>query len=191
MRFATLGFDVEPRCGSDELVCWLEPSAVSGVLGQGQNFISSANHAERSRETLMTTICEAQLLSERNLLIAFSPMEDQSLVDNFFGSVVTADELPLPQSILSGRSVCLCGDISKARNLKQDLAAAARVFVVGALATGYDEEGAWPVIDLGRGPINVHGAGVYYRRFFDGGIDHFSLRGVFVVVSIRSNWVGM
>ena len=31
------------------------------------------------------------------------------------------------------------------------------------------------VPDPGRAPIDVHGLGVYYRRFFDAGVDHFRL----------------
>lgn len=31
-----------------------------------------------------------------------------------------------------------------------------------------------PLADRGRVPVRVHGVGVYYRRFFDPGIDHFN-----------------
>ncbi|MFO0762889.1 MAG: hypothetical protein U0359_41015, partial [Byssovorax sp.] len=65
-------------------------------------------------------------------------------------------------------------DIERLRPI--DLRAAERVFVIRELSRGYDEaeDGkAWTLIGVGRVPILVHGAGVYYRRFFDPGLDHF------------------
>lgn len=49
------------------------------------------------------------------------------------------------------------------------------MFVVGELSHGYQEDidGPWPLIDLGRVPVRVHGVGVYYRRFFALDADHF------------------
>src|SRR6476661_371128 len=33
---------------------------------------------------------------------------------------------------------------------------------------------SWALVDRGRVPVHVHGVGVYYRRFFDPGFDHFN-----------------
>eukprot|EP00656_Telonema_subtile_P010701 TRINITY_DN15197_c0_g1_i1.p1 TRINITY_DN15197_c0_g1~~TRINITY_DN15197_c0_g1_i1.p1 ORF type:complete len:628 (-),score=154.68 TRINITY_DN15197_c0_g1_i1:4-1887(-) len=63
----------------------------------------------------------------------------------------------------------LCGDMSVAKRHAQKIDTAKRVFVVKQLAHGYedDTEMTWPVVDVGRVPILVHGVGVYYRRFFN------------------------
>jgi hypothetical protein len=79
--------------------------------------------------------------------------------DDFFGSVVTAADLSSRD--LSGKTVYLCGDPSGIDPHRLD--AAARVFVVRDLPHG-----------IGRVPVRVHGMGVYYRRFFDAGTDHFT-----------------
>ena len=51
----------------------------------------------------------------------------------------------------------------------------ARLLDVRELSRGYNEENGetWPHVDVGRTPILVHGVGVYYRRFFDPGVDYF------------------
>ncbi|GAA0234280.1 hypothetical protein GCM10009527_033440 [Actinomadura nitritigenes] len=74
---------------------------------------------------------------------------------------------------LAQKTVYLCGDVSRISDRRLD--AAARLFVIRKLSHGYreDADSPWPVVDPGQVPIRVHGAGVYYRRFFDLGSDHF------------------
>lgn len=89
---------------------------------------------------------------------------------DFFGVVRTPEELAAGEVDVEGKSVYLWGDPAEI-----DAAAvrsAARVFVVREMADGEHGEW-WTRIDLGRVPVRVHGAGVYYRRFFDPADDHF------------------
>jgi hypothetical protein len=96
---------------------------------------------------------EATLVDVRNLLVA---PPDLRLGFDFFGAVV--DELPAE---LSGKTLYLTGDVAR---LRARLHGAARVFVVEELACNYD---SLPSVRLGRVPVRVGSAGVYYRRFFD------------------------
>ncbi|MEU7093284.1 hypothetical protein [Kitasatospora aureofaciens] len=109
---------------------------------------------------------EARIHDASNILIAppLPPLRD------FFGSVITPEDLASSSPGLAQKTVYLCGDISRI-NARQ-LHAADRVFVIRDLS--HNHAGApWPLVDLGRVPIRVAGAGVYYRRFFEPDADHF------------------
>ncbi|MEO3803101.1 hypothetical protein [Nonomuraea sp. B1E8] len=88
--------------------------------------------------------------------------------------MISLDDFLSGSPDLRQKTVYLCGDISRISGYEPD--AAARVFVVRELSYGYDEEAdqPWQLVDLGQVPIRVHGVGVYYRRFFGLGSDHFS-----------------
>ena len=118
---------------------------------------------------------EAHILDTNNVLIAPSTLEEESLIRDFCGSVITIDDLYSDLPSFSQKTVYLCGDIS--RVIRHHLNAADRVFVIRELSHGYpeDEDGnTWKLVDLGQVPILVQGVGVYYRRFFDVGFDHFN-----------------
>ncbi|MFE0461715.1 hypothetical protein ACFW1A_20930 [Kitasatospora sp. NPDC058965] len=120
-----------------------------------------------------TELTEARLDEAGNVLVAPSALRDGDLLRDFFGSVVTPEELASGSPDLAGKSVYLCGDVSGVggRRLRE----AARVFVVRELSQGYreDAEDPWSLVDLGRVPLRVHGVGVHYRGFFDRDGDHF------------------
>ncbi|MGW0528151.1 hypothetical protein ACWDY7_22045 [Streptomyces calvus] len=120
-----------------------------------------------------TDPAEAVIDGADNILVAPSGLQDNDAIRDFFGSVVTPEDLASGSPDLARRTVYLCGDVSGI-NIGQ-LRAAARVFVLRELSHGYHEAvaGAWTLVDLGRVPLRVHGVGVYYRRFFDPGDDHF------------------
>ncbi|GAA0907910.1 hypothetical protein [Virgisporangium aurantiacum] len=109
---------------------------------------------------------EARIDDAGNILVAASP--GKALIEDFFGTVVTVDDLPSLD--LSGKTVYLYGDVSRIGGHALD--AAARVLVVRELSHGYDGR-PWTIVGIGRVPVRVHGVGVYYRRFFDPGSDHF------------------
>lgn len=118
---------------------------------------------------------EAQLFEANNILLAFSNLEDDSLLEDFYGSVIAADELSSDSSSFAQKTVYLCGDLSKVHRV--DLRAAERIFIVKELSHGYvesDDGTSWPLVSMGQLPIRVHGVGVYYRRFFDLDIDYFN-----------------
>src|SRR5262245_23981544 len=116
---------------------------------------------------------EARILDANNILVALSTLEDKGLIKDFCGSVITVDDLSSGLPSFSQKTVYLCGDVSRASGL--NLTAAERIFVIRELSHGYneDEGKTWALVDLGQVPILVHGVGVYYRRFFDPGFDHF------------------
>lgn len=126
---------------------------------------------------LMNTVerTEARLLHTNNVLIVPPALEDKGLIRNFFGSIITTGDLSSGVPDFSGKTVYLCGDVSGISGLSLD--SAERTFVIRELSQGYDESGVGrngTLVDLGRVPVNVHGVGVYYRRFFAPGGDHFN-----------------
>ncbi|MEO3787544.1 hypothetical protein ABGB12_29815 [Actinocorallia sp. B10E7] len=116
---------------------------------------------------------EARLEDAGNILVAPSTLQDSELIRDFFGSTITPEDLASGSTDLAQKTVYLCGDVSGISGRR--LRAAARVFVVRELSHGYreDVDEPWTLVGLGRVPIRVHGVGVYYRRFFGLGADHF------------------
>ncbi|WP_244178616.1 hypothetical protein [Streptomyces rubellomurinus] len=94
-------------------------------------------------------------------------VHDHEVVREFFGTVVTPEDLASGSPDLVRKTVYLYGDLSGIDGRR--LRAAARVFAVDQ----EDVDEAWPLVDVGRVPVRVHGVGVYYRRFFDLDADHF------------------
>jgi len=105
---------------------------------------------------------EAKLVDTNHVLVAAEDLDF-----DFFGSVVTFDALAAGHPVAE-KTLYLTGDISRAHAL--DLGSAARIFVIEELSRGHEHE-RFERIELGRVPVRVGGAGVYYRRFFTG--DHF------------------
>ncbi|WP_328739552.1 hypothetical protein OHA91_16810 [Streptomyces erythrochromogenes] len=113
-------------------------------------------------------LTEACIDDASNILVAPSALQDDQLVRDFFGSTITPEQLG--SADLAQKTVYLCGDASEIG--RQQLVSAERVFVVRELFHG-DIDTGWTVVDGGRVPLRAHGAGVYYRRFFDLDADHF------------------
>lgn len=116
---------------------------------------------------------EARIDDAASVLVAPTALQDDVLVRDFFGAVVTPESLASGAVDLARKTVYLCGDVSQVGVGSLDTAH--RVFVVRELAHGY-REGAdepWVLVDLGRVPVRVHGVGVYYRQFFDPDEDYF------------------
>ncbi|MGW6418132.1 hypothetical protein [Streptomyces sp. NPDC055055] len=116
---------------------------------------------------------EARIDEASNILVAPSMAEASRLIPDFFGSVVTTEDLVSGAADLRQKSVYLSGDVSGIR--ARDLHLAERVLVIRELAHGYEEaaELPWTFVDLGRVPLRVHGLGVFYPRFFPIEVDHF------------------
>ncbi|MFI1583939.1 hypothetical protein [Embleya sp. NPDC020630] len=116
---------------------------------------------------------EARIEDTSNILVAPSVLHDDDSVRDFFGSTITPEDLASGSPDLTQKTVYLCGDISGIGS--RQLRAAARVFVIRELSHGFHEgvDEPWALVDLGRVPLRVHGIGVYYRRFFGLGGDHF------------------
>lgn len=116
---------------------------------------------------------ESCILNANNILVAPSTLEDKSLLREFFGSVITIDDLFSGLSNFSGKTIYLCGDVSKVSS--HNLNAAERIFLIRELSHGYNnDDNEWTCVGLGQVPILVHGVGVYYRHFFNPSLDHFN-----------------
>ncbi|WP_327350496.1 hypothetical protein [Streptomyces sp. NBC_01304] len=120
-----------------------------------------------------TELTEARIEDTSNTLVAPSVLQDHDLIRDFFGSTIMPEDLASGSHNLAQKTVYLCGDISGIS--RPQLHAAARVFVIRELSHGYreDDDHPWTLVHLGRVPLRVHGVGVYYRRFFGLGADHF------------------
>ncbi|MDX2296674.1 MULTISPECIES: hypothetical protein [Streptomyces] len=116
---------------------------------------------------------EARIEDADSILVAPAALHGTAAVRDFFGTVITPEELASGTLDLARKTVYLCGDIADYEGRRLD--SAARVFVVDERAHGRrgDEGAPWPVVGLGRVPVRVHGVGVYYPRFFGSGTDHF------------------
>ncbi|MFJ7248179.1 hypothetical protein ACIQWA_26595 [Kitasatospora sp. NPDC098652] len=107
---------------------------------------------------------EARIDDAGNVLVV--PSTAQRI--DFFGAVIAPEDLA--STDLAQKTVYLCGDLATLDTSQLD--SAARVFVVRELAQNHSDA-PWPLVGLGRVPIRVHGAGVYYPRFFEPEADHF------------------
>lgn len=123
----------------------------------------------------MSTIekTEARILETQNVLVVLSDIADEQLLRDFCGSVITDGGASAGSQEVSGKTVYLCGDISRAKEL--DLSSVERVFIIREHSRGYEEDarGTFSLVDVGRVPVRVHGVGVYFRRFFDSELDYF------------------
>jgi hypothetical protein len=133
---------------------------------------------------------ESRIAKDRNVLLViagggaerFQPGIDE-LSKQFFGEVVVAPAhfdgtKPVtfgnkgPES-LRNKTVYLCGDISKIK----DISNMSRVFIIQEYSVNYDKikwENQWQVVGLGKVPINVHGVGILFRKFFDPESNYFA-----------------
>ncbi|WP_030766048.1 hypothetical protein [Streptomyces sp. NRRL F-2664] len=116
---------------------------------------------------------EARLEDAGTLLVAPSALHGEAAARDFFGSVVTPEELASGSADPAGRTVYVWGDPSPAG--RDRLRAAARVFAVRDGGTGGTggTDGPWTFVGPGRIPLRVHGVGVYYRCFFGADAGHF------------------
>ncbi|MER6097963.1 hypothetical protein ABT154_19295 [Streptomyces sp. NPDC001728] len=120
-----------------------------------------------------TEPAEACIEDASNILVAPSMPQDNDLIRDFFGTVITPEDLASGAHDLAQKTVYLCGDVSGISS--NQLRAAARVFAIRELSHGFHEgaEEPWTPVGLGRVPLHIHGVGVYYRRFFGLDADHF------------------
>jgi hypothetical protein len=104
----------------------------------------------------ISELVEARIDGSGNLLVAPSTVHDSDVVRDFFGTVITPEDLVSEAPDLAQKTVYLYGDVSGIGD--SHLQGAARVVAVQ---------------ESGRIPLRVHGVGVYYRRLFDPDAGHF------------------
>ncbi|MFJ8041084.1 hypothetical protein ACIRBX_11325 [Kitasatospora sp. NPDC096147] len=106
-----------------------------------------------------------------NVIVAARGWRSEGLAEGFFGAVAAPEEIASGAVDPAGKDVYVLDDVSEAGAVR--LASAERVFVVRGLWGSQGDDSPWPVIGAGRVPRRVHGAGVYYPRFFEPADDHF------------------
>lgn len=167
--------------------CFSDPSLLFGVEEDESH--SNKLHSKMSDEAALKDDCSHPmasptfvkhlhslndcLLSNKNVIfLVLSLVEGvEEIARTFFGTVVS-DLLNLPP--FGGKTVYLSGDLCLcSQHLLADLKTAAHVLVIRELSRNMGDT-TWPVVGVGRLPINVHGVGVFYRRFFDPELDSFS-----------------
>lgn len=110
---------------------------------------------------------EARLVAGHHVLIVDAASRAAS--ESFCGQVIDCRELPARLGELAGKVVYLACDLAQLQGLELG---AKQVVIVRELARGSDPR-AWPVVELGRLPQLVHGLGVYFRRYFEPGLETF------------------
>lgn len=108
---------------------------------------------------------ENNISKNKNYLLDLSDKNDDSkdlqyLIHNFCGTVIeNLSEVPKIKAV----RIYAVGDV---KQIKRETKA---VFIVRELASNYEELSTnnFSIIGLGQVPINIHNAGVFYRRFFE------------------------
>lgn len=109
---------------------------------------------------------ENSISKNKNFLIDLSTENDNSedlryLVNNFCGTVVkNISEIPITQNEFR---IYIIGNIKQVKNESKT------IFVIRELSSNYEDLATenFSIIGIGKVPINVHNAGIFYRRFFD------------------------
>lgn len=107
---------------------------------------------------------ENAILKTKNVLVDLTGQEDQTndlryLLSNFCGVVVkSVSEI---QGDLTQKRIYVCGDLNRLENIDN------QIFVIQELSRNYESRSNVQVVTLGKVPVVVSNAGVYFRQFFD------------------------
>ena len=113
----------------------------------------------------LTRQVEATLTDEHHVLVALAEQPPEL---DFFGAVITLEDLVHGSPPFAGKTVHVTGDLSQLGALDST---GARVLAIAELCHGHDTQ--VERVGLGRVPIRIGIIGVYYRQFFDDTRDHF------------------
>lgn len=109
---------------------------------------------------------ENKITKDENVLLVLQNTRDESneleyLIQNFCGSVM--EDLPETLADLAHKRIYVCGDIDKLNNDSLS------VYIIRELSYNYENciNENMQFIGLGKVPIVIKNAGVYYRQFFD------------------------
>lgn len=108
---------------------------------------------------------ENSISKNKNYLLDLSEKDNSEdlryLVNNFCGTVVqNISEIPSSKNEIR---IYIIGNLKQVKNESRT------VFIVKELSSNYEYFNTenFSIIKLGKVPINIHNAGVFYRRFFD------------------------
>ena len=112
---------------------------------------------------------EARIHKNKNVLVVLSEAAESKIFENFLGQVVFVNKSSLNLPDLTGKRLYLCGDISVTRDL--DLQVADSVCVIDELSQNNNNK--YKRVNSGQVPVDIHGVGVFYPRYFDSEQNYF------------------
>ena len=112
---------------------------------------------------------EARIHKNKNVLVVLSEAAESRIFENFLGQVVFVNKSSLNLPDLTGKRLYLCGDISVTRDL--DLQVADSVCVIDELSQNNNNK--YKRVNSGQVPVDIHGVGVFYPRYFDSEQNYF------------------
>jgi hypothetical protein len=115
---------------------------------------------------------ESVLLTNRHVLVCLQDTDaTKDLKKHFCGKVLS--NVYDPHIFSKNTLVYLCGDIQHAYNTVKHVLCKAMLVVTEASYNYSDVKGPLQFISSGQVPLNVHGVGVYFRKFFAADVDYF------------------
>lgn len=108
---------------------------------------------------------EAQIRADAAVLVPLTAISDARVRDGFLGTTLTVGAIAEDPSRIHGATVYLWGPAAHALPLVETLRPARRVFLVGAPDPRLPPR--WEVVAPGRVPLDVHGVGILFRRYFE------------------------
>ncbi len=128
----------------------------------------------RETNTENTINYNNKLLLIDEYLRDFDQQEVDYIRKNFCGKVINENDI---EESSSNNLLYICGDIEAVYN-KVSAFKSDNIYVIKDLSYNIDvndNNNKYTLIDIGAVPINLHNVGVYFRSFFDGNKDYFTL----------------
>jgi hypothetical protein len=95
----------------------------------------------------------------------FMSSEFEYVTNNFCGRIIGSIEEINPDNILYLTGNIQLYNLHGIRNI---------IYVIGEFSINQEDTFRYRIITVGEVPINIHNVGVYFRNFFDDGIDYFN-----------------
>ncbi|HEX8015047.1 MAG TPA: hypothetical protein VF465_07425 [Flavobacterium sp.] len=115
---------------------------------------------------MITSGIENSISKDKNILIVLDKIKQETeesiyTTENFCGTVVKSfSDIQVP---LDNKKIYVCGDLEELRNNSNSF------YVIKELSVNYENlpKENFEIIDLGKVPILINNAGVYFRNLFD------------------------
>jgi hypothetical protein len=115
---------------------------------------------------MITSYIENRIAKDKSILVVLQNNQQktpdlQYTIENFCGTVVKS--LSEIQARLDNKKIYVCGDLDELKNDKNTL------YIIKELSINYENcnKENFHIIDLGKVPILISNAGVYFRNMFD------------------------
>lgn len=115
---------------------------------------------------MITSDIENRIAKNKNILVVLQNNQKETpdfkyIIENFCGTVVKS--LSQIQAPLANKKIYVCGDLDELKNDTNTL------YIIKELSVNYENcnKENFHIIDLGKVPILINNAGVYFRDMFD------------------------